>query len=161
MLLGGAWAIAGMAATPPNDPPVEGVIEITDQGVNPAVCTMNRNDDPSVRWFNASSSTRWLKDDQNPLVDTGPFEPGTYSESFSFPFAYNNGYTDQYDPTIKGKIVTTVQGSASCTAFPPTPTPSPTPIGGIPTPTPTPIIPEACIGRAGCALSPNLSREEE
>lgn len=159
MLLGGLWAIAGMAATPPNDPPVEGVIEITENGVNPAICTVQRN--ASIRWLNATNSTRRIVNDTGGFVDTLDFAPGAYSQSFGLTGGFNNSYHDVYDLSITGRYITVVNGPTSCTAFPPTPTPTATPIGGIPTPTPTPIVPEACIGQSGCALSPYVSRDEE
>ena len=151
------------------------VIEVNEDGFNPAVCSMGRND--TVVWKNVGKQVhRVIKPDAGvgspPLYDSDDILPGETSKSPMMPGAGGQfRYNDFYNPSLKG-VVQTPQysntGVINCSALPPTPVPTPTPKpGAVPTPTPTPQLLTGCrarlmgalLGNEGCAMMPALAAD--
>ncbi len=148
-------------------------VDVLPTGFNPEICTVNRNGD-SVRWHNKTSQVVKiaLVDEggiNNPLQEvTEDIAPNATSQGSVAPNAQvNRKYIDVYLPSREGRIVAPQDpnAAAQCSPLPPTPTPTPTrspTATPTVTPRPTPIQrPARCIGATGCALAPDITREEE
>ena len=135
-------------------------IEISDTGVNPETCSINREDE--VVWKNIGSQVhRIIKPDAGvnspPLFDSGDIAPGETSSPAIFSSGSKWPYYDQYNPSIKGTIITPGRAESqtvSCSPLAPTPTPTPTRAPA--TATPTPILPAGCKW-VGCAVAVAVS----
>ena len=155
------------------------VIEVKEDGFNPKLCTVRRDD--SVQWKNIGTTTRRvIKPDAGvgspPLFDSGDILPGELSQSVIITAGGNFNYQDLYNPALTGTIYNSNTGSSSanCSPLPPTPTPTLTPTPGpskTPTPlaTPTPRLPLYCKAQAlgatrgneGCVVAPGVARDDE
>jgi hypothetical protein len=139
---------------------------ITDDGLNPASCTVRRSD--NVRFVNKTGMMRnvvfnnlTVPNEPNTPLSTGDLPPGGASGYYSFDFGGTNGYHEKYTPSFTGTITTTVAGVPSCSYRPPTPTPTATPTQtASPTATPTPPRAPACGLQTGCAVIAGVSRDE-
>ena len=161
-LLGGTTEVARSQSDATYD------IWVTDNGFNPASCTVLRGD--NVRWINKDTVVRnvtfnnlTLPQEPNTPLSTGDLQPGETSGTLSFDFIGSNGYHEKYTPSFTGSVSTTDRGTPSCSQQPPTPTPTPTrtatPVP--PTPTPTQARPAGCGVQPGCAVIAAVSRDEE
>ena len=114
-------------------------IEIDEEGINPASCTVNKG--TAVQWKNVGSEVHRIVRpgagvEAAPLFDTGDLEPGETSRTFGFTLRENWLYEDFYNPELTARIIVpNSRGLESCELQAPTPTPSPTPL---PTATPDP-----------------------
>ncbi len=169
MALAGAFSVlfvGGSNATAAGGQMEPYTIEISDVGVNPPTCSINRDD--VVVWKNIGTRVhRLIKPDAGvnspPLYDSGDIQPGETSSPALFPAGGKFQYYDQYDPSITGVIITpgtSNTGTVACKPLPPTPTPtptrSPTPV---PTATPAPIVPAGCKW-VGCAVGIALASDK-
>ncbi len=144
--------------------PGPSVIEVNDEGFNPPVCSIGRDDE--VVWKNVGTHVRKIVrppvglSDPEPLTDD--IQPGATSNAVIPGAGGQFKYQDFYDPDLKGVIQTPQRsndGPINCSALPPTPTPSPTPL-----PTPTSVVSAACRARAlgvvdpagHCAIAPGI-----
>ena len=155
--------------------PGPSVIEVNEQGFNPAVCSIGRSD--SVVWKNVGTKVhRIIKPDAGvgspPIYDSGDIQPGETSLSPLIPGAGGRfNYEDFYDSSLKGVIQTPQEsntGTINCSALPPTPTATPTTNPtATPSPTPTPIVVANCRAQAlgapnpygRCAVAVELAKE--
>ncbi len=152
------------AQSDPSDDDYE--VWITNDGFNPANCTVRRTD--NVRFVNKTSTVRdvvfnnlTVPNEPNTPLSTGDLAPGAASGYYSFDFPGSNAYHEKYTPAWTGSIGTTVSGVPACSYQTPTPTPTATPTQtATPTPTPTPPRSPACGSQTGCAIIGSISRDE-
>ncbi|MFN0096940.1 MAG: hypothetical protein ACKVVT_19445 [Dehalococcoidia bacterium] len=166
-----AMLFAGRAETPVQAASLH-TIEILETGFNPAVCTVNRNND-EVRWFNKTSSpVHILVPDVGgpgnpPRFDFGEVLPGQFSAQKLIITAVTDlTYIDNNRPERKGRIIAPISNTAQadCSPAPPTPTPTNTPTR-TPTPTATPsstpyAVPPRCIGVQGCGVAIDIAKDD-
>jgi hypothetical protein len=172
-MIGGTALFLGQtnaATTAPTGP----VIEITDTGFNPAICSIGRDDE--VVWKNVSSKVRRIVippagEGPPPIEITGDIQPGEISAPLIPAVGGAIRYQDFYDPSLKGIVQTPQQsntGPINCSPQTPTPTPTATPLAtATPSPTPTPASVANCRAQAlgapnpygRCAVAVNVSQD--
>lgn len=151
------------------------VIEVNEDGFNPAVCLIGRDD--TVVWKNVGKQVHRVVlpaagVGSPPQFDSEDIAPGETSKT---PMGPGGGgrfnFYDFHNPSLKGVVQAyqfTNTGVIICSALPPTPVPTPTPKPTpVPTPTPTPQLIANCRARAlgaaagneGCALLPALAAD--
>jgi hypothetical protein len=130
------------------------VIEVNDEGFNPPVCSVGRNNE--VAWKNVGTQVRRVVAQPVGLSDPVPLtediQPGQTSSAVIPGAGGQLKYQDLYNPSLKGIIQTPQRsndGPINCSALPPTPTPTPTPL-----PTPSPVVSANCRARALGAADP-------
>lgn len=172
-LAGGASLFIGQTHAAGTSGP--SVIEVNEDGFNPPLCLMGRDD--TVVWKNVGKQVhRVVKPDAGfgtpPLYDSEDILPGETSKSALIPGAGGQfKYNDFYNPSLKGVIQTPQRSNTGviiCSALPPTPVPTPTPNPThTPAPTPMPQMIANCRARAlgasagneGCAMMPALAAD--
>jgi len=136
-------------------------IEISDTGVNPATCNINRGDE--VVWKNVGTQTRRIMIPADgslpPIPLTDDIAPGATSNAANFTGGSKYLYFDAYNTSIKGVVDTPGRAMTQTIACSPlAPTPTPTPTSAPATPSPAAIVPAGCKW-VGCAVAVSVSHE--
>ena len=175
--VGAALLVSSLIATQGSGPAAastEFTIDILADGFNPPSCQVNRNG-RRVTFHNDDSVPRRIvsvaiNPDQSPLWDTGYLDPDeTWGAGLAIEFQAQIYYIDADNPDLQGVIIAPMSNDAPdiCTPLPPTPTPtntftpSPTLSATVEPATPTPQQPPRCVGASGCAVAPDIAKEEE
>jgi hypothetical protein len=148
----------------------EFTVEILPNGFNPEECLINR-DNNYMYFLNKDTKPRRIVVDElySPtdelLFDTGMIQPGERKIFLYIVSIVDYEYRDFDNPSLTGRVFSTLtnEGASNCRPQPPTPTPTNTPTI---TPTPTATLPAAqkpprCIGLQGCSVAGVVSRDSD